>query len=180
MGRKPTGVEVVRKARRNVVMAKTTAELRIAQAVLLPLVLGLSLAETAQAVGRSRAWVSVQRRRFIQGEAQGNLKPKLTKGGRRNEILRKEDEHSFVMDACVSKADAISSFRGRSEGVNHEEIFSSVARYLNRALETHRNERVAMSTVYKLMNRVAKESFADGSVSDWESICELLKWNFKA
>jgi hypothetical protein len=158
-------------------MAKTTVELRTAQAVLLPLVPGLSLAETAQAVGRSRGWVSIQRRRFIQGETQGNLKPKLTKGGRRNEILRKEDERSFVMEACVSKADAISSYRGWSEGVNREELFASVAGYLQRAIRAHRGKPVAMSTIYKLMNRVAKDEFANGTASDWESIYQLLKWS---
>lgn len=176
MGRTPTGAEVVRKARRNVVMAKTTAELRTAQAVLLPLVLGLSLAETAQAVGRSRGWVSTQRRRYIQGESLGNLTNKPSKGGRRNEILRKEDERSFVMEACVSKADAVSRYSGRSEGVDPREVFASVARYLQRAINEHRGKRVAMSTVYKLMNRVAKEEFADGSTSDWESIFHLLIW----
>lgn len=177
MGRTPTGVEAIRKARRSVVMAKTTEELRIAQSVLLPLVLGLSLAETAQAVGRSRGWVSIQRRRFIQGGTLGDLKPKLTKGGRRNAILRKEDERSFVMEACVNKADAVSSYRGWSEGVNHEELFASVAGYLQRAIREHRGEPVAMSTVYKLMNRVAKEEFANGTASDWESIYQLLKWS---
>jgi hypothetical protein len=175
MGRKPTGAEVVRKARRSVVMAKTTAELRIAQAVLLPLVLGLSLAETAQAVGRSRGWVSIQRRRYIHGEALDNLKKRPSKGGRRNEILRKEDEHSFVMDACVSKADAVSSYEGNSVGIDRKELYSSVAKYLRRAMEKHRTEPVAMSTIYKLMNRVAKEEFANGTASDWESIYQLLR-----
>lgn len=175
MGRKPTGAEVIRKARRSVITAKTVEQLRTAQAVLLPLILGISLADTAQAVGRSRGWVSSQRRRYIQGESQGHLKKKTTKGGRRNQILLKEDELSFVMEACVSKADAVSRYRGWSGGVNTNEIYAPVARYLQKTMEMHRGEPVAMSTVYKLMNRVAQAEFSNGSASDWESIYQLLK-----
>ena len=53
MARKAGGVEQLAEAREALRTAKTAAELRAAQAVVLPLELGLSLAQTAKAIGRS-------------------------------------------------------------------------------------------------------------------------------
>lgn len=53
MARKASGVDQVAAARELLRTVKTAGELRTAQAVLLPLELGLSLEQTAQAIGRS-------------------------------------------------------------------------------------------------------------------------------
>jgi len=53
MARKAGGVGQLAEAREALRTAKTAAELRAAQAVVLPLELGLSLAQTAKAIGRS-------------------------------------------------------------------------------------------------------------------------------
>ena len=53
MARKASGTDQVDSARELLRTAKTAEELRTAQAVLLPLELGLSLAQTAKAIGRS-------------------------------------------------------------------------------------------------------------------------------
>ena len=48
--------------------AKTADELRAAQAVVLPLDYGLSLAQTARVIGRSVPWTCRLRNRFLAGE----------------------------------------------------------------------------------------------------------------
>ena len=53
MARKAGGADQLASARELVRTAKTADESRTAQAVVLPLELGLSLAHTAQAIGRS-------------------------------------------------------------------------------------------------------------------------------
>lgn len=53
MARKAGGVDQLAEAREALRTAKTADELRAAQAVVLPLELGLSLAQTAKAIGRS-------------------------------------------------------------------------------------------------------------------------------
>ncbi len=53
MARKASGTEQLEVAMERLKKAKTAAELRAAQAIVLPLALGLSLEQTALAIGRS-------------------------------------------------------------------------------------------------------------------------------
>jgi len=63
--------------------AKTAEELRIAQAVLLPLVEGLSLEQTASVIGRGIRQTCALRRRFIR-IANGTLEAPRSKRALRN------------------------------------------------------------------------------------------------
>ena len=56
MARPARGAEVLEMAQEMILRAKTIDELRQAQAVVLPLAHGLSLDETAKAIGRSVTW----------------------------------------------------------------------------------------------------------------------------
>ncbi len=53
MARKASGTEQLEVAMERLKKAKTAAELRAAQAIVLPLALGLSLEQTARVIGRS-------------------------------------------------------------------------------------------------------------------------------
>ena len=53
MGRSASGVEFLERAKACLSNARTVEELKAAQAVVLPLVFGLSLEQTAQAIGVS-------------------------------------------------------------------------------------------------------------------------------
>ena len=64
MARKPSGSDQVAGARELLRSAKTAEELRTAQAVLLPLELGLSLEQTAKAIGRSVGATCTLRTRY--------------------------------------------------------------------------------------------------------------------
>ena len=57
MARPATGVEHIAAARDALLRAKTADEMRAAQAVLLPLEMGLSLEQTGRAIGRIREGV---------------------------------------------------------------------------------------------------------------------------
>ena len=65
MGRLASGAEVLALAQQALAQAKTVDELRQAQAVILPLQLGLSIDQTATVLGVSRGWACQLRRRFI-------------------------------------------------------------------------------------------------------------------
>lgn len=95
MARKPNEASSGLDAAVQAVKAADTAEdLRAAQAVLLPL-LGFSLADTADIVGRDRYWVSRARNRAIRGQ------PAHTHGGRRFALLSEADEVALVKRAII-------------------------------------------------------------------------------
>ena len=64
MARHAGGVQHIEAARQLLRTAKTAEELRLAQAVLLPLELGLSMQQTATAIGRSVGATCTMRTRF--------------------------------------------------------------------------------------------------------------------
>ena len=68
MSRSASGdAEVLMNARQAIASAQTVEQLRQAQAVVLPLDHGLSLADTACIIGVSRGWACQLRRRFMHG-----------------------------------------------------------------------------------------------------------------
>ena len=87
--------EVLVKARQAIAEAQTVEQLRQAQAVVLPLDFGLSLAEAARIMGVSRCWVCQLRRRFMQGRIAGAPDTPAA-GGRRRQNLTVEQEREFL------------------------------------------------------------------------------------
>ena len=67
MSRPLLGQTALEKAKEIIICAKTIEQLRQAQAVVFPLEHGLSLEQTARAIGHSKRWTSTLRNRFIQG-----------------------------------------------------------------------------------------------------------------
>lgn len=96
MSRPASGDEaVLLMAREAIASAKTIEQLRQAQAVLLPLDCGLSLGQTAQALGVSPGWACQLRRRFMQGQIAGA--PDVPRpGGRKRQNLSVEQERAFL------------------------------------------------------------------------------------
>ena len=135
MGRKISGGGALERARIAIRAAASADELRAAQAVLLPLEFGLSLAHTALILGRSLSWVSRARRQFI---ATGMSTLPAGRGGRRHGLLAPEDEEFLVKQAVVK------SNGFKSKGVHGE---------LQKLLEA-RGLAPAPSTVTAIMQRV--------------------------
>jgi len=95
MARLASGAEVLKQARNAVVKAKSAGELRQAQAVLLPLEFGLSLEQTAEAIGVSVGWACQLRRRFIRDGGRGEA-DRAKPGGRRRENMTRDEEAEFL------------------------------------------------------------------------------------
>jgi transposase len=116
--------------------AETVEQLRQAQAVVLPLRYGMSLEETATAIGISKGWVSKLRNRFIKGKlAPGSTTP--ARGGRRRQHFTVEQE-AALLAPFLKKA---------SEGG------ILVVSQIKPQLEAALGRPMALSTVYALLHR---------------------------
>ena len=134
MARRATGGDVLQKARADVASAVTATQLRAALAVTLPLVLGLSLAETGAAIGKTSAWVGRTRMRYIKGPRKE--KPPEGRGGRRNCLLTLAEEKHFV-----EKAASIAQWHGGE------------IRQLCSVVGKHLGYEISRSAAYKMFHR---------------------------
>jgi len=103
MARPASGIEHVAAARELLRSAKTAEELRRAQAVLLPLDLGLSLEQTAQAIGRSVNATCAIRTRFAK-IAEGLMEPPRAKTAMRNHALMNLEREARILDVVLADA----------------------------------------------------------------------------
>ena len=136
MSRPVRGAENLERAREALAQAQTVEQLRQAQAVVLPLDYGLSLEQTAQAIGRSVGWTSRLRNRFLAGEVAGDGK-RQTRGGRRRQNMTPEQER-----------EALAPFleRARTGGI-------LVVGQVKAELEATLGRPMALSSVYNLLHR---------------------------
>ena len=136
MGRPARGAEVLEMAQEMILRAKTIEELRQAQAVVFPLAYGLSLEETARAIGRSVVWTCRLRNRFLAGETVGDGQ-RQRPGGRRRENLSVARERE-VLEPFLERA--------RNGGI-------LVVPQIKGELETALGRSMALSSVYNLLHR---------------------------
>ncbi|MBI4000733.1 MAG: winged helix-turn-helix domain-containing protein [Nitrospira defluvii] len=95
MARPACGHEFVDAALTQAAQAKTISELRMAQALLLPVQFGLSLDDTSVAVGRSKSWTLRLRKRFGRIQS-GQEQPKTQKGLRNRARMTLEEEEAIL------------------------------------------------------------------------------------
>ena len=136
MARPVGGAAVLEMAQEMILRAKTIDELRQAQAVVLPLAHGLSLEQTARAIGRSVVWTCRLRNRFLAGETVGDGQ-RQRPGGRRRENLSVERERE-VLEPFLERA--------RNGGI-------LVVPQIKIELETALGRTMALSSVYNLLHR---------------------------
>ena len=136
MARTASGIEVLKHAKAFVVQAKTADQLRQAQAVLLPLEFGLSLEQTAQAIGVSVGWACQLRRRFIRRGGKAEV-DRAKPGGRRRENMTREAEVEFL-EPFFEKA--------KVGGI-------LVVGEIKQALDKRLGRRVALASAYNLLHR---------------------------
>ena len=116
--------------------ATTLDELRQAQAVLLPLLYGLSLEQTAQVIGVSPGWACQLRRRFIAGRFVGAAGAPAA-GGRRRQNMTIEQECEFLAPFIE---------QARNGGI-------LVVGQIKAALDKRLGRTVALSSTYSLLQR---------------------------
>ncbi len=137
MARHASGVEHLDEARALMQQAKTADELRTAQAVLLPLVLGLSLEQTALAIGRSTSAACAMRMRFCR-IAEGVAEPPRSKRDLRNRAHATLEQEQRMLNAVCG--------RSRQAG-------ATLVPRLKEAMELQFGQTVALSSVYRLLQR---------------------------
>lgn len=137
MARTPSGAEHLAAARAQLAAARGADELRAAQAVLLPLELGLSLEQTALAIGRSVSATGVLRMRFCRIAA-GELAPPRTKRMLRNRAHATLEEEARLLSRVCG--------RSRHAGAD-------LAARVKLAMAAAYGRPVATSSVYRLLQR---------------------------
>jgi transposase len=136
MSRPSKGREVLLKAKECLQKARTVEELRQVQAVVLPLEFGLTLQQTAQAIGKSIRWTSQIRSEFIR---RGGPLPtgKPCRGGRRRQNMTPEEEALFLAPFFEE---------AKTGGI-------LVVGGIKKELEKHLGRKVALASAYNLLHR---------------------------
>ena len=137
MARKASGTDQLASARELLRTARTADELRKAQAVLLPLELGMSLEETAKAIGRSIRSTCSMRTRYCR-VARCEEKAPQTKRALRNRAITTLEREAQILDQVLEKA--------AQGGV-------VVIPRLKEKIEKQLGRRVSLSTIYRMLAR---------------------------
>lgn len=158
--------ELVGKARDAVVSAESLAELRRAQAVLLPAVMGATLEQTARLLGVSRASVPRLQARFRESVHAGKAPPRW--GGRRRSLMSFEEETEFLAPwAEQAKAGGVlvvSVIRAALAQRVGRPVQPSV---VYRLLERHGWRKVAPDTHHPKSDPAAQEEWKKNSPRRW-------------
>lgn len=136
MARPARGVNNLEWAREVLARAQSIEQLRQAQAVVLPLDYGLTLEQTARAIGRSVPWTCRLRNRFLAGEIVGDGQ-RQSRGGRRRENMTRAQEQELLAPLL--------------EQANGGGIL--VVSQLKGQLEAKLGRAMALSSVYNLLHR---------------------------
>ena len=136
MARKARGVDLLEQAKWCLSKAKTAEELRQAQSLVMPLEFGLSIEQTARAIGVSTGWACQLRNRFIR---EGGIpkEGKQLRGGRRRENMTLEEEEAFLAP-FFDKA--------KEGGI-------LVVSEIKNALDQRLGRNVALASAYNLLHR---------------------------
>jgi transposase len=136
MARPVGGQKWVKAARVAVGEAKSAHELRMAQAMLLPVAFGMNLNQVAEAIGQSVPTVTRLRQDFVRSQ-HGESLARARRGGRRNEHMTLEQEQTFL--APYLKQAQLGGML--------------IVPPVKLALEKHLGKPVALSSVYRLLHR---------------------------
>lgn len=136
MARKARGRDLLEQAKGCLSKAKTAEELRQAQAVVMPLEFGLSIEQTARAIGVSTGWACQLRNRFIRARGLPRADKPL-RGGRRRANMNVEEEEAFLAP-FFDKA--------KEGGI-------LVVSEIKNALDQRLGRNVALASAYNLLHR---------------------------
>lgn len=137
MARKAGGSDQLEMAREALRVAKTADELRVAQAVVLPLALGLSLKQTAKAIGRSVGATCKLRTRYCK-VARRELEAPRTKRALRNRANATLEREVQILEEVLKDA--------MQGGI-------VIVPPLKEKIEKKLGKSVALSTVYRMLAR---------------------------
>lgn len=136
MARHPTGYEALEAAKLDILNATTAKQMRVAQAVVLPLELRISLAQTAAMIGMTPGWVARTRVRYI--AKYSGLEIRDSRGGRRNFLATPTEEEKLVSEVMK----------------NRRHSWNLPVHDLRDKLIAKVGREIALSTAYNILNRV--------------------------
>jgi len=136
MGRKINVTDEIERAIESAQEAETTDELRMAQSVIIPGLLGASDSLAGKIIGRSKATVLRLRKQFKE-ICSGAKREERNWGGRRYGYMSIEEEREFL-----------SSFSGESESGNILNVSE-----IKQAFESKVGRTVAKTTIYRMLER---------------------------
>lgn len=136
MARTARGADNLEWAREVLARAQTVEQLRQVQSVVLPLDYGLSLEQTARAIGRSVPWTCRLRNRFLAGEIVGDGQ-RQSRGGRRRQNMSAEQERDLLAPFLE---------RARTGGM-------VAVGQVKTEIEARLGRPMALSSVYNLLHR---------------------------
>lgn len=168
MARRAGGLDQLEVARQALKTAKTADELRAAQAVILPLEPGLSLAQTAKAIGRSVTATCNLRTRFCKVARREQEAPRSKRElrNRANASLEREAQllDEVLKDAAVGGVVVVPPLKAKVE----EKLGKTVAlSTVYRMLARNGWRKLAPDTAHPQGNATAREDFKKNFRGSW-------------
>lgn len=173
MSRKPSGSpEDIERALHTSRTTESATELRRALAVMLPVLHGLSLNETASLVGRSETWVAKERQNFIQKTVPAATETPFR--GSKNQLIPAAEEDAFMEMVCQKYIRLHSAWLLdlTSGPIAYQKVRMSFVEVVHRTLEEQIQRSTTRTTVYNLMARVGRKRFANYKPYLWELACK--------
>lgn len=169
MARTAGGIKDLAWAREQVAKVRSADELRQAQAILLPLELGLSLEQTARAIGRSVSLTCKLRNRRRRERAK-EIPVKKRKRELRNRAATTLEHEAALLDQVLAEASsggvvAIPSLKPAFEQALGRKIALST---LYRALARHGWRKLAPDTAHPQGDAARREVFKKNSATRWQ------------
>jgi hypothetical protein len=160
MARKASGADQIVSAQELLQRAKTADELRTAQVVLLPLVLGLTLEQTVKAIGRSVGAICRLRTRTCKVARHERAAPG-SKHALRNRAKATLEEEARILDEVLERAE-------HGEGIVIPPLREKIAERLGQP--------VALSTVYRILARNGWRKLAPNTAHPQGDASERIGW----
>lgn len=158
----------IKRARVAAAKAQSAEQLRCAQAILLPAVIGISWKETAVVLGVGRATVARLQARFRQRPTRGKVSPRNW-GGRRRALLTTDEENAFlapwVKQAKEGRMLVVSSLRAAFAQRVGRPVAATV---VYRMLERHGWRKVAPDTRHPKADPKAQQDWKKNSRKFWQ------------
>jgi hypothetical protein len=168
MARPASGKECIEAARKLFKSARTAEELRVAQSVLLPLEMGLSLEQTARIIGRSKGATCSMRTRFAQ-VSNGSRPASRGKRALRNRAKADLEREKQVLDEVLATAAAggivvIPRIKPEVEALLGKPMALST---LYRMLARHGWRKLAPDTQHPQGDPARREAWKKNSPASW-------------
>jgi len=168
MGRPASGKECIEAAHKLLKSARTAEDLRMAQAVLLPLEMGLSLEQTARIIGRSKGATCSMRTRFAQVSAGQRSAPRSKRTLRNRakaELQREQQALDEVLGAAATGGIVVvSQIKPEVETLLGKTMALST---LYRMLARHGWRKLAPDTRHPQGDPQAREAWKKNSQANW-------------